>query len=266
MLTTELVPRHDEGGITTLTLNAPNTINALSEAMMAALGSQLDRIVTDDAVRVVVIRGAGAHFCAGHNLKEMAARRSDADGGLGYFRALFQTCSEVMLRITQLPQPVIAEVSGIATAAGCQLVAACDLAVASNDARFATSGVNIGLFCSTPLVALSRTVARKHAMEMLLTGGFIDAQQAVGMGLVNRAVPGDELADATRQLAMDIASKTPAAIKVGKRLFYEQATLSMEEAYAMAGEVMACNMMADDTAAGIDAFINKRPMPEWRGK
>ena len=266
MPSTELVPRHDEDGIATLTLNAPNTINALSEAMMEALGSQLDRVVVDDTVRVVVIQGAGTHFCAGHNLKEMTSRRNDADGGLEYFRALFQTCSEVMLRVTQLPQPVIAEVSGIATAAGCQLVAACDLAVASNDARFATSGVNIGLFCSTPLVALSRTVARKHAMEMLLTGGFLDAEQAVGMGLVNRAVPREELAATTRQLAMDIASKTPAAIKVGKRLFYEQATLSMEEAYTMAGEVMACNMMADDTVAGIDAFIHKRPMPEWSGK
>lgn len=233
---------------------------------MAALCQQLESIADDKSVRVVIIRGEGKHFCAGHNLKEMTTHRRDSDGGLAYYRALFKTCSAMMLRISQLPQPVIAEVSGIATAAGCQLVAACDLAIAADDAKFATSGVNIGLFCSTPLVALSRNIARKHALEMLLTGGFVDAHQAASMGLVNHIVPIDELGAATRDMATNIASKSPAAINVGKQLFYQQATMSLEDAYEVAGEAMACNMMAKDTEAGIQAFIDKAPMPQWSGE
>ncbi|MFK7871230.1 MAG: enoyl-CoA hydratase-related protein, partial [Roseobacter sp.] len=187
------------GGIATVTLNKPETLNALSEEMLAALQGVLDDIAVNTDVKAVILRGAGDHFCAGHNLKEMTARRADADKGSEYFNTLFATCSRMMMSIVNLPQPVIAEVKGIATAAGCQLVATCDLAVASDDARFATSGVNIGLFCSTPMVALSRNVPRKKAMEMLLLGEFLPAQQAADMGLINRVVPLDALEDAARQ-------------------------------------------------------------------
>jgi enoyl-CoA hydratase/carnithine racemase len=213
----------------------------------------------------VILRGAGDHFCAGHNLKEMTARRADADGGSGYFNELFATCSKMMMSIVHLPQPVIAEVQGIATAAGCQLVATCDLAVAAEDARFATSGVNIGLFCSTPMVALSRNVSRKQAMEMLLLGDFVPADRAVEIGLVNRAVPRDQLSEATRAMARTIVGKAPVAIKIGKEAFYRQAEMGLAEAYAYTGAAMAENMMARDTKAGIDAFIAKAPMPEWTG-
>ena len=266
MSETDLVRRDDADGIATLALNAPEAINALSEAMMAALSSQLDCIATDRSIRVVILRGEGQHFCAGHNLKEMTTRRSDSDGGLEYFRTLFKTCSDMMLRITRLPQPVIAEVSGIATAAGCQLVATCDLALAAENAKFATSGVNIGLFCSTPMVPLSRNIVSKHALDMLLTGDFVDAQRAANIGLVNKVVQLDQLSRATRELAMSIASKSPAAVEIGKRAFYEQSNLSLEDAYALAGEAMANNMMAKDTEAGIAAFINKETMPEWSGE
>lgn len=266
MSISEWVLRDDHEGITTLTLNTPETLNTLSENMMTALYSHVTNIAEDPSVRVVIVRGEGQHFCAGHDLKEMSARRGDPDGGLDYFQTLFQTCSTLMLRITQLPQPVIAEVSGIATAAGCQLVASCDLAVASEDAEFATSGINIGLFCATPMVALSRTIARKHALEMLLTGEFINAQRAAMLGLVNRVVPRHQLADSTRELAATIARQTPVAIKMGKRAYYQQAAMNLKEAYTLASETMACNMMAMDTEAGIEAFINKQPMPEWSGE
>ncbi len=261
----DLVLRKDNAGVAILTLNAPRTINALSEEMLHALSDVLDRIAEDRSVKAVVLRSAGDHFCAGHNLKEMTARREDADGGFQYFQDLFATCSAMMLRVVRLPQPVIAEVKGFATAAGCQLVASCDLAVAAEDARFATSGVNIGLFCSTPMVALSRNVPRKHAMEMLLLGDFLPAERVAELGLVNRVVPRDRLEETALSMARTIADKAPAAIRIGKRAFYEQAEMPLEEAYAYAGRVMAENMMARDTEAGIGAFIRKEPMPDWTG-
>jgi enoyl-CoA hydratase/carnithine racemase len=252
-------------GIATVTLNAPETLNALSESVLGALQTTLDGLASDRDVKAVILRGAGPHFCAGHNLKEMTARRADADGGSGYFNDLFARCSKMMMTIVNLPQPVIAEVSGIATAAGCQLVATCDLAIASEEARFATSGVNIGLFCSTPMVALTRNITRKQAMEMLLLGDFIPASRALEMGLVNRVVSFDELGAASRNMAIRIVDKSPVAIKVGKRAFYEQAGMTLEDAYAYAGRTMARNMMARDAEAGIGAFIAKKPMPAWRG-
>lgn len=254
------------GGIATVTLNRPKSINALSDEVLAALQTTWDDIAENRDIKVVILRGAGDHFCAGHNLKEMTAHRQDVDGGHGYFIDLFARCSRMMLSIVQLPQPVIAEVTGIATAAGCQLVATCDLAVAAEDARFATSGVNIGLFCSTPMVALTRNVPRKQAMEMLLTGEFIDAPRAAEIGLVNRAVPRDQVADETRRLAETIVGKSPVAVKTGKRAFYRQAEMELEAAYDFAGQVMADNMMARDTKAGIGAFVRKQPMPDWTGE
>jgi enoyl-CoA hydratase/carnithine racemase len=262
----DLVTRADDHGVAVLTLNAPKSINALSEAMLAALSEMLDRIADDRSVKAVILRSAGDHFCAGHNLKEMTARRADADGGFQYFQDLFATCSAMMLRIVRLPQPVIAEVKGIAAAAGCQLVASCDLAVAAEDARFATSGVNIGLFCSTPMIALSRNVPRKLAMEMLLLGEFLPAARAAEMGLVNRVVPRGDLKDAAMSMARLVADKSPAAIKIGKRAFYEQAEMPIDEAYAFAGRVMAENMMARDAESGIGAFTRKEPMPDWIGE
>lgn len=260
-----LIQRDDSDAIATLTLNAPGTINALSADMIAALSATLDDLEKDRSVRAVILRGAGPHFSAGHNLKEMTARRSDADGGFQYFQDLFAACSAMMLKIIRLPQPVIAEVSGIATAAGCQLVATCDLAVASDDASFATAGVNIGLFCSTPMVALSRNLSRKQAIEMLLIGDFLPAARVAELGLVNRVVPKDLLAPTTRAMARQIADKSPAAVRVGKRAFYEQAELPLEQAYAHAGRAMAENMMALDAEAGIGAFIDKTRMPDWTG-
>lgn len=262
----ELVTRSDDDGVAALTLNAPKSINALSEAMLAALSDTFDAIAQDASVKAVVLRSGGDHFCAGHNLKEMTARRSDPDGGFQYFQDLFATCSAMMLRVVRLPQPVIAEVRGIATAAGCQLVASCDLAVASDDARFATSGVNIGLFCSTPMVALSRNIPRKLAMEMLLLGEFLPAARALEMGLVNRVVPLDEVETTAKEMAQTIADKSPAAVRIGKRAFYEQAKMSLEDAYAFAGRVMAENMMARDAEGGIGAFTRKEKMPDWTGE
>lgn len=258
--------RQNQDGVTILTLNTPKSINVLSEAMLAALSHNLDEIEQDYTVRAVILRSAGDHFCAGHNLKEMTAHRADKDGGSQYFLDLFASCSAMMLRIVRLPQPVIAEVKGIATAAGCQMVAACDLAIASDDARFATSGVNIGLFCSTPMVSLSRNVPRKLAMEMLLLGEFLPANQVAQMGLLNRVVPRDDLETTSVQMARIIADKSPAAVKIGKRAFYEQAELPLEDAYAFAGRVMAENMMMRDAENGIGAFINKNPMPRWTGE
>lgn len=252
-------------GVATVTLNNPRAMNVLSEDMLAALQETWDEIAQDTAVKVVVLRGAGDHFCAGHNLKEMTARRADADGGQKYFNDLFATCSKMMLSIVNLPQPVIAEVQGIATAAGCQLVATCDLAVAAEDAQFATSGVNIGLFCSTPMVALSRNVTRKQAMEMLLLGEFLPASRACEMGLINRVVPRAAVSEAAQQMAKKIVDKAPVAIKTGKRAFYAQAGMTLEDAYAYTGRVMAENMMARDTERGIGAFIEKKPMPPWEG-
>jgi enoyl-CoA hydratase/carnithine racemase len=253
-------------GIATVTLNRPRALNALSEDMLRNLQDVWDGLAENRDAKVVILRGAGDHFCAGHNLKEMTQRRADPDGGAQYFNDLFATCSRMMMSIVRLPQPVIAEVQGIATAAGCQLVATCDLAVAAEDARFATSGVNIGLFCSTPMVALSRNVPRKQAMEMLLLGEFVPAARAAEIGLINRTVPKAELAETTLAMARGIVGKAPVAIKIGKEAFYEQAAMSLDEAYAYAGAAMAHNMMARDTEAGINAFIHKKPMPEWTGE
>jgi enoyl-CoA hydratase/carnithine racemase len=266
MTTENLVLRSDDNGVTVLTLNAPKSINALSEGMLQALSNTLDQISEDPSTKAVILRSAGDHFCAGHNLKEMTLRRTDKDGGFQYYQDLFATCSAMMQRIVRLPQPVIAEVKGIATAAGCQLVGSCDLAVASQEAKFATSGVNIGLFCSTPMVALSRNVPRKLAMEMLLMGEFLPASRAGEMGLVNRVVPRDALEKTSMEMARIIADKSPVAVKIGKRAFYKQAEMSLENAYEFAGRVMAENMMARDTKGGIDAFTKKKPMPEWTGE
>lgn len=254
-----LVLRQDEAGVATLTLNRPKQYNALSQAMLGALQAALDAVAADKSVRVVVIAGAGPAFCAGHDLKEMRAHADPA-----FHQALFAQCGRVMLAINRLPQPAIARVHGIATAAGCQLVAACDLAVASDNARFATSGINVGLFCATPGVALSRNLGRKQALELLLTGDFIDAPTALRQGLINRVTPLDQLDATVWQLADSICSKSPLAIAMGKELFYRQLEMGLEEAYACASQAMACNMNSEDAREGIDAFIAKRK-PEWKG-
>ncbi len=252
-----LLLRSDAAGITTLTLNNPAARNALSVAMLTALEEALEAVAADDAVRVLVIAGHGPGFCAGHDLREV--RRFD-----GPARArLFAQCSRFMQRLTTLPVPVIARVHGIATAAGCQLVATCDLAVAAETARFAVSGINVGLFCSTPMVALSRVVPRKAAMEMLLTGEFIDAAEAVRLGLINRCVPQGELDAAVSALAGKIAGKSRSAVALGKPAFYRQAELPLAEAYAHTAEVMVRNMEAADANEGIDAFVGKRAAV-WR--
>ena len=254
-----------EGPIAILTLNRPKARNSLSDALLVALSEALTEIAVDKEVRAVVITGNGPAFCAGHDMKELTARRSDADGGRDYFRTTMLTCSEMMQRIVNLPQPVIAAVQGVATAAGCQLVASCDLAIASDAAKFATPGVDIGLFCSTPMVALTRNVAPKHAMEMLLTGEMLDAKRAAEIGLVNRVVPaGDELKSAIA-LAKEIASKSSYTLKVGKQAFYRQADMSLAEAYAYASDVMTENMMARDAEEGLCAFIEKRE-PKWEDR
>ncbi len=246
-------------GLTTLTLNRPGQFNSLSEALLSALQKELDAIATDDTVRVVVLAGAGKAFCAGHDLKEMRANHSKA-----YMQGLFKQCAEVMLTLTRMPQPVIARVHGIATAAGCQLVSMCDLAVAADVAKFAVSGINVGLFCSTPAVGLARNLGRKAALEMLLTGDFIDAMEARAKGLVNRVVPADALDAEIEALAGSILAKSAVAIRMGKGMFYQQLEMGLADAYAYAGEVMACNMMSEDAGEGIDAFMEKRP-PNYRG-
>jgi enoyl-CoA hydratase/carnithine racemase len=251
--------RETADGIATLTLNRPKQRNALSMALMTELNAALADIAGDDAVKVVVIRGNGPAFCAGHDLKEMRSdHREEAH------QRTLQECVRLMTAIVELPKPVIARVHGIATAAGCQLVATCDLAIAADDTRFATPGVNIGLFCSTPMVALSRNVNRKQAMEMLLTGAMIDSATAERFGLINRAVPADQLDEAVQTLAATICEKSPVAVKIGKVAFYEQLELGLREAYEYTSAVMVRNMMTDDAAEGIDAFIEKR-RPVWSG-
>jgi enoyl-CoA hydratase/carnithine racemase len=247
-----------DAGVLRLTLNRPAARNALSMALMAAVIEALGRAANDRDCRVVVIAGAGPAFCAGHDLRELRT-----DNRKEVFERTFALCSELMLKIVRLPKPVIAEVHGTATAAGCQLVATCDLAVAADAARFATPGVNIGLFCSTPMVALSRAVGRKAAMEMLLTGELIDAAKAQALGLVNRVVPRAELREATDALARQIAAKSAFIVAIGKEAFYRQAELDLAEAYRYAAEVMTRNMLAQDAAEGIDAFLEKRP-PVWQ--
>jgi len=254
--------RSDEGGVAILTLNRPQARNALSEALLDALGDELRRIAGDGAVRAVVLAANGPVFSAGHDLKEMTARRADPDRGRAYFADILARCSGIMQGVVRLPQPVIAAVEGVATAAGCQLVASCDLAVAGADAAFCTPGVQIGLFCSTPMVALSRNMSPKHAMEMLLLGDMASAAEAHRFGLVNRVVPaGGALAEA-RRMAAQIASKSPVALKVGKRAFYEQAEMGLSQAYDHTAAAMVENMLARDAEEGIGAFMEKRP-PVW---
>jgi enoyl-CoA hydratase/carnithine racemase len=260
----DLVLREDADGVAVLTLNSPANLNALSDAMLSALMAALVALDDDRSVRAVVLRGAGKAFCAGHDLKEMQAGRQAEDGGRAYFHDLFTRCAAVMQAIPKLPQPVIAEVHGIATAAGCQLVASCDMAVAAEGTRFGVNGVNIGLFCSTPMVALSRNIPRKQAFEMLTTGAFIDASRAEALGLVNRVVPAERLGEEARGLAGTVAAKLGAAVKIGKHAFYEQLGMSLHDAYAYTGAVMVENMLWRDTQEGIQAFLEKRP-PDWRG-
>ncbi len=258
---TPLVLREDRAdGLTTLTLNRPGQFNSLSQAMLTALQRELDAIAADVTRRVVVIAGAGKAFCAGHDLKEMRANHDKA-----FMQALFRQCGELMLTIQRMPQPVIARIHGIATAAGCQLVSMCDLAVAADVAKFAVSGINVGLFCSTPAVGLARNLGRKAALEMLLTGEFIDALEAQRRGLVNRVVPADALDAEVERLAGAILTKSAVAIRTGKGMFYQQLEMGIAQAYDYAGEVMACNMMSEDAAEGIDAFMQKRT-PSYVGR
>ena len=254
--------RTDTGAIAHLMMDAPARLNALSNAMLTALTAELTVIGADPAIRVVILSGAGKAFCAGHDLKEMQAGRVAPDKGAAYFADLFTRCTDLMLLIQRLPQPVIAQVHGIATAAGCQLVATCDLAVAAIGTRFGVNGVNIGLFCSTPMVALTRNIGAKAAFEMLVTGRFVDTEEALRLGLINRAVIHENLAAETMALAQTIAAKLGSAVRVGKRAFYEQAGLPVAAAYAHAGNVMVANMLDQDTNEGIAAFLDKRP-PGW---
>ena len=258
MIRSDLVTRQDMNGIVRLTLNRPEARNALSLEMMRQLMAQLESMAHDEKVRVVILSGNGAAFCAGHDLKELRADPTPV-----FYGKVFALAARIMLAITDFPRPVIAEVHGIATAAGCQLVATCDLAIAADDARFATPGVNIGLFCSTPMVALSRAVSRKHAMEMLLTGDMVGAEEAQQMGLINRHVPAAQLADATMGLARKIAAKSVYTVKVGKGAFYRQIDMDLKHAYDYASHIMTENMQAIDAHEGIDAFLNKRH-PVWQ--
>jgi len=257
--------RENSGPVAVLTLNRPAARNSLSEALLAMLGDELSSISTDTSVRAVVLAANGPAFCAGHDLKELTGRRTDADGGRAYFQQIMDTCSTMMQQIVALPQPIIAAVQGVASAAGCQLVASCDLAVAGAKAGFATPGVDIGLFCSTPMVALSRNVARKYAMEMLLSGDVVSAEKAAAIGLVNEVVAaGHERARAI-ELASKIASKSSHVVGIGKAAYYRQIELPLAEAYAYASKVMTENMMARDAEEGICAFIEKRD-PSWEDR
>ncbi|MEM8729486.1 MAG: enoyl-CoA hydratase [Pseudomonadota bacterium] len=257
-----ILDRQDTGGVAHLHMNAPERLNALSEEMLAALQTELDALREDRTIRVVILSGAGKAFCAGHDLKQMQAGRQAEDGGKAYFSDLFQRCAKMMLTIQSLPQPVIAQVHGIATAAGCQLVATCDMAVAADTTRFGVNGVNIGLFCSTPMVALTRNIGRKKSFEMLTTGQFVHAEEAERLGLINKAVPAADLAQETQALADRVVEKLGAVVAIGKEAFYAQAQMPVAQAYDYTGEVMAQNMMMRDTAEGISAFIEKRP-PDW---
>jgi enoyl-CoA hydratase/carnithine racemase len=256
---TDILLRHDSDNIATLTLNRPTARNALSMGLMEALDTQLAAIATDPAVKVVIIAANGPAFCAGHDLREIRATPTRTA-----YEQVFALCSRLMQRIVRLPKPVIAQVHGVATAAGCQLVASADLAIAADTARFATPGVDIGLFCSTPMVALTRSVGRKAAMEMLLTGDMVPANRARDLGLVNRVVPETQLPAATLALAAQIAAKSPLTVAMGKEAFYRQAEMDLSSAYAHTAEVMTRNMLARDAEEGIDAFLAKRK-PQWTG-
>jgi enoyl-CoA hydratase/carnithine racemase len=257
--------RGDIDGIALLSLNRPRQRNALSEAMLSALATEFAAIAGDRNVRAVILSHNGPAFSAGHDMKEMTARRADPDHGRAYFRALMEQCSAMMMSIRKLPQPVIATVEGVAAAAGCQLVASCDLAVASTTARFSTPGVHIGLFCSTPMVALSRNVSNKHAMEMLLTGDLISAEDAYRIGLINRIAPAGKASEMALDLARQIASKSMLTVKMGKEAFYRQRELNLADAYKLTIDVMVENMLAHDAAEGIGAFIEKRD-PNWEDR
>jgi enoyl-CoA hydratase/carnithine racemase len=257
--------RDNIGSIAVLTLNRPRTRNTLTEAVLAALADQLTAIAKDRAVRAVVLTARGPAFSGGHDLKELTARRSDPDRGRAYFRHIMLTCSAMMQQIVHLPQPVIAAVQGTATAAGCQLVASCDLAVASAESKFGVSGINAGLFCSTPMVALARNVARKHAMEMLLTGDLVSAEHAFRIGLVNRVVPAGSEFDAALALGRKIAGKSSLVEKIGKHAFYRQLEMGLDDAYRYTADVMVENMMAHDAEEGIAAFVEKRA-PKWEDR
>ncbi len=256
------IDQHRTGAVEHITMTMPDRLNALSDGMLAALQSAFDALATDPDVRVVILSGTGKAFCAGHDLKEMQAGRQAPDGGAAYFKDLFDRCARLMLTIQSLPQPVIAQVHGIATAAGCQLVATCDMAVAATGTRFGVNGVNIGLFCSTPMVALTRVIPRNAAFEMLTTGQFIDTDRAQALGLINRTAAPDDLAQTTLDLATTVAAKLGSAVRVGKRAFYEQAQMTTAAAYAHAGQVMVDNMLDRDTDEGITAFLEKRT-PDW---
>jgi|ERR1051326_8713485 enoyl-CoA hydratase/carnithine racemase len=256
-----LLPTRSDG-VLTVTMNRPEARNSLSESLMRALQLTLDEAVDDASVKVIVLAAKGPAFSSGHDLKEMTAHRNDSDRGLGYYRQVFAQCSHLMLTIVRHPKPVIAQVQAVATAAGCQLVASCDLAVASGEAKFATPGVNIGLFCSTPMVALSRAVPRKAAMEMLLTGEAVSAEEAKRIGLINRVVPPADLERETQALARFIASKPTRSLKWGKQAFQHQLELSLSNAYDYVSEVMVQNMLHAEAEEGIGAFLDKRP-PKW---
>lgn len=255
----DILLREQSEGVVTLTLNRPAQYNSLSEELLAELQRALSQIAGDESVRCVVLAANGKAFCAGHDLKQMRANPEKS-----YYQSLFAACGKMMQKIVSLPVPVIAKVQGIATAAGCQLVATCDMAVAVESASFAVSGINLGLFCSTPSVALSRNISRKHAFEMLFTGKFIDSAKAVDLGLINKAVPAEQLNAAVKSLTDSICIKSRVPVLVGKELFYEQLGMDLGSAYALAGEKMACNMMSEDAVEGIDAFIERR-QPTWKG-
>ena len=257
-----LVERIDDGAISRLLLNQPSRLNVLSDDLLNTLQEELSSVGKSKNIRCLIISGAGNGFCAGHDLKEMTNKRQNPDGGVAYFRDLFVRCSKMMTTIRSLPQPVIAQVHGIATAAGCQLVASCDLAVADDSARFGVNGVNIGLFCSTPMVALTRAVGRKRAFEMLVTGQFIEAKEAKEIGLINKISEIGQLEKTTDELALQITSKLGDAVKIGKEAFYKQSEMNVQDAYDYTGAVMAENMMFEQTKKGINLFLNKKT-PEW---
>lgn len=261
-MTAPLILRQNDGPVASLTLNAPGSLNALSTPMLLALDDALSALADDPAIRVVILKGAGRVFSAGHDLKEMQAARAAPDKGAAAFKALFDLCARVMQRIPALPQPVIAQVHGLAAAAGCQLAATCDLVTAAEDARFGVNGVNIGLFCSTPMVALTRKIPAAVAFEMLTTGEFLAAPRAQSLGLVNRVAPAEGLDACTAELAQTLAGKLTAAVKIGKSGFYAQMGLPLDQAYAQAGAAMVENMLWRDTAEGIAAFLDKRK-PDW---
>lgn len=257
-----LLERCDKDAVAHLTMNAPERLNALSDEMLAALQETLNAIAATPDLRAVVIKGAGKGFCAGHDLRQMTAARQADDDGRAYFKDLFDRCTTVMTTIRTMPQPVIAQVHGIATAAGCQLVATCDMAIAAEDTKFGVNGINVGLFCSTPMVALSRNIVRKKAFEMLTTGTFLSAQGAEASGLINRAVPAAELEDATTALARAVAEKSGAVLRIGKEAFYNQLEMPVDAAYGYTRDVMVENLLHRASQEGINAFLEKRP-PDW---